>query len=1216
MNKALQILADGGMLGSDNFGQLYANQAEEEKEYLKDKKTSVFTRIGAGIGAVGAGIGGVLASPFTGGASIAAAVPIVTKLGEHAINGKPERGQDNDPLADLGLSALEGGLQGLAAYAGAGGFGNVGGSDYDVSQLTSKEIPNSGFTGDATFYAKCGGKMYANGGSTSFTTTQQTNGLIVLNGKTHEGGGIDLMDGIEVEGGETIYNDFVFTNSHTITFPIAQKYNLPQGSIGKTFAAASKHYSKYVDERPDDPYAKESFAEHMSRLEAAHLEAVPQSRPENIGVQNVNASILGEGAPARNGGKIMWYVNSVPFKSGGKIMYEEGGPEIPSPPQPSTTQQQGAKLIELGNNLPYKPTFKGTDPTWQTWDNLVSTITEYELGAKGPEGSAINRSSFEDLSGVHFDNEMDCSGGCTTVQNAMRKAKNLPPININRNNSTSVYNSGTKVTENDAVHGSWAYFTKPGEISHIGQVLIDDNGKKFIAEVAAPEKFTGAAITPYEDRMKELTDAGFTSAFSTDYELYDKPEPKPAPVAKKGSGVKSMQQSTMPLTFKDGGSITYADGGDLNEGWTADSVQRVINHWTIDQGRQQSTIDPQMLLDLSQEYNIPIEVVLAQGAAEGFFGIAERPRRSNNPFNVGNTDGGDNISYEEGVRLGFTHVYRTLEEGIRAYFDLLSTDYVPESGDWNEVFENGFVNRAGNRYASNPTYEETLRGMIDTIAEIGGVNATLTTSQASAPSTDGTGNTGNTSGTGYTPPRSNMDIPSTLDTIIENANNNANNYIPAFGEAPKASQSQYDTGKENVNPVDSIPRSMTKAEFNNWAKVEYPRWDKLSDENRSELYDDYFSKMDLVKIGGKVYPKVHPVTGGTLRDIQGGTYEPDDVVTDWNGYVVEGGTPYGTYSMNGETVIVENPNYSTKSNINRPMQSRTSQPSATATPVNDPFQPIIESSITLEDFTEDEELVPIPSASPPPNVVTFDPRSLYPLANNGKLTVPEMTGNLAGTGGKPATDKTKVNAMSYMKYAPIAADLANLGLLYANKPDQVNAEDFYINDDYRKQNIDKELLQREIDLQTADLTQSLTQGATTQSGFMGALAAISAGTSKAKTDAVMKGQLFDAEQGQMFEQFEFQKNTANSQIGLQVQNMNDANEAAYLGAQMDAISGLSNNLGTLGKEWQDLNTVRSTTGIDPITGNIVNKTVFDAYARAQANSKDTQTIDQRSNGRK
>ena len=207
------------------------------------------------------------------------------------------------------------GAAGLSA--GMGALGALGGGNNELSleglnrKLSGPEevsdinipgmvdIPNTigggqvqrpGFKNGGKLWKKYGGKMYANGGSTAFTTTQQDNGLVVLNGKDHDQGGIDLKEGIEVEGGETIWNDFVFTNSHKIDKATAEKFNLPKGSVNNTFAKASKNYSKYLDEHPHDPYAKEEFNEHMARLQEAHLAAVPQSRPENIQLEAMNAS--------------------------------------------------------------------------------------------------------------------------------------------------------------------------------------------------------------------------------------------------------------------------------------------------------------------------------------------------------------------------------------------------------------------------------------------------------------------------------------------------------------------------------------------------------------------------------------------------------------------------------------------------------------------------------------------------------------------------------------------------------------------------------------------------------------------------------------------------------------------------------------------------------------------------------------------------------------
>jgi hypothetical protein len=66
-----------------------------------------------------------------------------------------------------------------------------------------------------------------------------------------------------------------------------------------------------------------------------------------------------------------------------------------------------------------------------------------------------------------------------------------------------------------------------------------------------------------------------------------------------------------------------------------------------------------------------------------------------NPYNVG--------EYDSGTKIKF----KNTQEGIDAYYDLIMSDYAKANGI-GHLYEN-FVNKAGNRYASNPAYEKKLR---------------------------------------------------------------------------------------------------------------------------------------------------------------------------------------------------------------------------------------------------------------------------------------------------------------------------------------------------------------------------------------------------------------------------------------------------------------------------------------------------------------------------
>jgi len=107
---------------------------------------------------------------------------------------------------------------------------------------------------------------------------------------------------------------------------------------------------------------------------------------------------------------------------------------------------------------------------------------------------------------------------------------------------------------------------------------------------------------------------------------------------------------------------------------------------------------------------VPPELALAQLTQEG--GLSEdprvKPRRTKNPFNVGN------------VNSGAVKIFSSIQEGINKYFDLISTQYLGKGRNAEDLLDN-FVNHAGHRYAVNDKdpklkdYEEALKPLISKI---------------------------------------------------------------------------------------------------------------------------------------------------------------------------------------------------------------------------------------------------------------------------------------------------------------------------------------------------------------------------------------------------------------------------------------------------------------------------------------------------------------------
>jgi hypothetical protein len=98
---------------------------------------------------------------------------------------------------------------------------------------------------------------------------------------------------------------------------------------------------------------------------------------------------------------------------------------------------------------------------------------------------------------------------------------------------------------------------------------------------------------------------------------------------------------------------------------------------------------------------VPVELALAQLKQEGYLANGSKPnkpQRTKNPFNVGNTDNGDVVSHS------------SLYSGIRAYYNLMASQYLKNKSP--EQLLESFTNSKGNRYASDKRYENSLKDII------------------------------------------------------------------------------------------------------------------------------------------------------------------------------------------------------------------------------------------------------------------------------------------------------------------------------------------------------------------------------------------------------------------------------------------------------------------------------------------------------------------------
>ncbi len=117
-----------------------------------------------------------------------------------------------------------------------------------------------------------------------------------------------------------------------------------------------------------------------------------------------------------------------------------------------------------------------------------------------------------------------------------------------------------------------------------------------------------------------------------------------------------------------------------------------------------SKVSAEILVDLCLKYEMDIPFVLSQGLIESNFGTEGTAAKSHSVFNVGTWDS--------------KHVlkrYKTPNESIEPFLILLKTDYLSKRSMKQLLYDGGYKNKDGNRYAKNTSYELILRSTITNI---------------------------------------------------------------------------------------------------------------------------------------------------------------------------------------------------------------------------------------------------------------------------------------------------------------------------------------------------------------------------------------------------------------------------------------------------------------------------------------------------------------------
>jgi hypothetical protein len=285
---------------------------------------------------------------------------------------------------------------------------NMGVQEYAKHILANKEDYSPTLIKRANFARNFGGRKAFGGDLNTYGGTYNGGLEYIDNGGTHEQNpfnGVPMgtdRNGTPnlVEEGETIWNDYVFSNRLKVPETLTDKYKL---SKDITFAEASKKLGKEIEETPNDPISKRTFNSFMQDLQQSQEEVKAKkelakakrqfnklSPQEQLGILN-GTPVQGDNTMLSNPNEI---VSNEPqqFDDGGWIFDNmwEGAPEyqnsylkgnIPYYQGKVSSNGYSVKDIEGTDNYKnftkYALTLPDSHNYWQTLSNKTGKDVTY-----------------------------------------------------------------------------------------------------------------------------------------------------------------------------------------------------------------------------------------------------------------------------------------------------------------------------------------------------------------------------------------------------------------------------------------------------------------------------------------------------------------------------------------------------------------------------------------------------------------------------------------------------------------------------------------------------------------------------------------------------------------------------------------------------------------------------------------------------------------------
>lgn len=286
---------------------------------------------------------------------------------------------------------------------------NMGVQEYARHILANKEDYSPTLIKRANFARNFGGRKAFGGDLNTYGGIYNGGLEYINNGDTHENnilGGVPMgsdRDGTPnlVEEGETIWNDYVFSNRLKVPETLTDKYKLNKDI---TFAEASKKLGKEIEETPNDPISKRTFNFFMQDLQQSQEEVKAKkelsrvkrqfnklSPQEQLGILN--------GGPVQGDNTLLANPNNEPqqFAEGGytdrnwlfdnmwegKPIYQDSYLKGNIPYYQGKISSKGYNVKDIENTDNYKNftkyalTLPNTHSYWQTLSNKTGKDITY-----------------------------------------------------------------------------------------------------------------------------------------------------------------------------------------------------------------------------------------------------------------------------------------------------------------------------------------------------------------------------------------------------------------------------------------------------------------------------------------------------------------------------------------------------------------------------------------------------------------------------------------------------------------------------------------------------------------------------------------------------------------------------------------------------------------------------------------------------------------------